>query len=399
MPLQWMSTTRNNVRHRLSDWMWPGSEAGRKRTDRVVVCQEWMTSAAGSDKVAAELVRVVGADALYCFAARDDVVKQLGVAVPVYQSRLGEWASVNRRWQLLLPVMPLVWGLLDLGDTRLVVTSSHATVNSVRRFGTRVSYCHTPMRYAWEWRLERQRLPRPLRPLLPAIAAVFRRLDQRWSRRVDVFVANSHFVAGRIRASYGREAVVVYPPIDTGSFVPAVLPTRDRFVVVGRLVQYKRPDLAVQAANLAGVPMTIAGSGPELERLQAMAGPTVEFAVAPDDEHLIDLVQNARALVFPGIEDFGMTVVEAQACGTPVIGRAAGGALESVNAPAGGLLVDSEDPREWARVLAELGGSVDVARLRRGSEAFSVDAFRRGMLRVLVDSGLGLASEDSGCVN
>ncbi len=396
IPVKSTKPSGMTLRQRLSEWMWPGSGAARRGADRVVVCQEWLTSAAGSDKVAAEMVRVAGADALYCFAARDDVVRELGISVPVYQSRLGGWASVNRRWQFLLPVMPLVWGLLDLGDVRLVLTSSHSTVNSVRRFGTRVSYCHTPMRYAWDWRLEAQRLPRSLRPLWPAIAAVFRRLDRIWSRRVDVFVANSHFVAERIKASYGRDAIVVYPPIDTGSFVPTGRPTRDRFVVAGRLVHYKRPDIAVQAANLARVPMTVAGAGPELERLQAMAGSTIEFAVAPDDDELIDLVQNARALVFPGIEDFGMTVVEAQACGTPVIGRAAGGALESVNVAGGGLLVDSEDPAVWARRLAEFECPDDVADLRRGSEAFSVAAFRRGLLDVLVTVGFDRAIERTG---
>jgi len=381
------SSALTSLRQRLGDWMWPGSKAARSRPNRTVVCQEWLTSAAGSDKVAAELVRVANADAIYCFAARDDVIEQLGISVPVYQSRLGHWAGVNRRWQYLLPVMPVAWGLLDLGDARLVLTSSHATVNSLRRCGTRVSYCHTPMRYAWEWRLEAERLPTFLRPFWPLVAAVFRRLDRAWSRRVDVFVANSQFVAGRIRKAYDRDAVVVYPPIETDAFVPTDEPSRDRFLVAGRLVHYKRLDIVVQAANQAAVPLVVAGYGPELTRLQAMAGPTVEFVVAPDDGELIELVQNARALVFPGIEDFGMMVVEAQACGTPVIGRAAGGALESVDVVNGGILVDSDDPVVWAKRLGEFESPVDGSALRRGTERFSTLPFRQGILEVL--DGLG----------
>ncbi len=207
-----------------------------------------------------------------------------------------------------------------------------------------------------------------------------------------MFVANSNFVAERIQKAYGRDALVVYPPIETDSFVPADEPSRDRFLVAGRLVHYKRPDLAVHAANLAGVPLVVAGYGPELSRLQAIAGPTVEFVVAPDDDQLVELFQNARALVFPGIEDFGMTVVEAQACGTPVIGRAAGGALESVDVGNGGVLIDSDDPVAWATAFAEFESAADSSSLRRGTERFSTLAFRNGILEAIDRLGLDAPS-------
>jgi glycosyltransferase involved in cell wall biosynthesis len=371
------------LRRRASEWMWPGSGVASSGSNRTVVCHEWLTSAAGSDKVAAELVRIVGAEALYCFAARDEVVERLGILVPVYQCRFGRWAASNRRWQVLLPVMPVVWGLLELGDVRLLVTSSHAAVNSIPRSGKRVSYCHTPMRYAWEWRMELQRLPRVLRPMWAVMSAMFRRMDRWWSRRVDVYVANSEFVAERIRDSYGRDSVVVHPPIETDRFVPSQNPTRDAFLVAGRLVPYKRPDLAVIAANRTSMPLIVAGAGPELSRLQSIAGPTVRFMVSPDDDELLALYQNARALVFPGVEDFGMTVVEAQSCGTPVIARAAGGALESVDLQNGGCVVNSDDAQHWADALAHFVCPSDGEQLHLESSRFSVAEFERGIRDVL----------------
>jgi glycosyltransferase involved in cell wall biosynthesis len=169
---------------------------------------------------------------------------------------------------------------------------------------------------------------------------------------VTRFVANSRHVAGRILDSYGRDADVVYPPVDTTYWTPPTDPGRsDAFLVAGRLVAYKRVDVAIRAAEAAGVPLTVAGDGPELPRLRRIAGTNVTFVVDPPRDDLRELYRHARALVNPGVEDFGMTMVEAQACGTPVLALARGGATEAVVDGVTGRLYPDPEPGALAAEL------------------------------------------------
>lgn len=372
------------IQRRLRRFWWPTIAPDQLEGAECVVVHEWLTSASGSDKVAAALVEVSRASALICLSARPDVVEQLGIEVPVHQSRLGAWASSGRRWQLLLPLMPLVWGSLDLSGVSTVITSSHSGVNSIPKGAARrICYCHTPVRYGWEWRMERERLPAWARPLFRPGAWLLRRWDRQVSRRVDVFVANSQFIADRIQRCYGRASTVVHPPIDTERFRPAAHPRRDEYLVAGRLVPYKRVDVAVEAATRASMPLVVAGDGPELGRLRALAGPTVRFVGAPDDAAMVELMQHARALLHPGVEDFGMTLVEAQACGTPVIALAAGGALESVDPECSGRTVASTSVSEWADALATFEDDADPRQRRQHALRFGHERFRREMSEVL----------------
>lgn len=345
----------------------------------VALCHEWITTYGGSEQVAARLAVALDAQVVFTFTANQQLAKELFPTLPVtVVSRLGSTQLGRRRWPWLLPFMPLVWSRLDLEDFGLVVTSSHSCVNAIRvRRARHVSYCHTPMRYAWEWRSELGRIPLPLRPFWPLIAALLRRRDRRWAQNVDGFIANSNYVAERIRKSYGRESTVVYPPIDTTFWTPGQSSQgSDYFLCAGRLVAYKRADLCVRAAVLAGVPLVVAGDGPELPRLRRLAqGADVSFVVAPKVEELRDLYRGARSLVHAGIEDFGMTLVEAQACGTPVIAFKAGGAIEAVQ-EATGTLFD----QQTAEALAEEMRSFDRDRfsvddLRTNAERFSIDRF------------------------
>ncbi|TDT15616.1 glycosyltransferase involved in cell wall biosynthesis [Ilumatobacter fluminis] len=351
-----------------------------------MVCHEWLAVLGGSDKVAAELAGVAEADVVYTFAVDAGCVDELGFDAPVVTWRLGRWAGRSRRFTLLLPIMPIVWWALDLGHADLVVTSSHSCVNSIRTpAARRVSYCHTPMRYAWDWRLERERMPRPLRPLMPIGAAAFRRLDRRWSSRVDTYIANSSFVAGRIAAAYGRaDAVVIPPPIDVAAPEPGrvvdadVVPDVRYFVTAGRWVPYKRFDLAIEAAVLAERTLVVAGGGPDAARLRLAAGPTVRFVDEPDDSTLWALLGAADAFLFCGVEDFGMLPVEAQATGTPVVARDEGGALDSVIDGESGTLVHGDDPLRWAEVLRAFDPDrFDAERIRAHAASFGSDVFRR----------------------
>jgi len=246
-----------------------------------------------------------------------------------------------------------------------------------------ISYCHTPMRYAWEWREERTRLPRPARPVLRPAAAVLRSGDRRWSRNVDTYVANSSFVAERIRRAYGREATVIHPPIDVHDWTPGAASDSGYFLVAGRLVGYKRPMVAVQAARSVGARIVVAGSGPLLAELDR-SDPGITVVESPTDAELLDLYRGARALVLPGVEDFGMTILEAQACGTPVIARAAGDVLDSVVPEVTGLLVPGGAVEDFAAAMRGFDRDrFDPAVIRKHAEQFSAECFVEQMDRLV----------------
>lgn len=356
------------------------------RVPSVAVCQEWVLSRSGSEQVAGRIARALGVRDVFTFAADPEVLDRVFPGRRVRTSRIGQTTFARRHLPWLLPLMAGWWRRRNLDPYDVVVTCSHAAVNAirVRPDATHISYCCTPMRYAWMWRSELGRLPRPMRPLWPAIAAVLRRRDRRRGRRVDCFLAVSEEVARRIERFYAKDAVVVYPPVDTDFFTPNLgLAREDFFLYAGRLVAYKRPEVAVEAARRAGVRLVVAGSGPELNRVRRSAGPEVEFRVQPSNEDLRDLYRRARAVIFPGVEDFGMVLVEAQACGTPVIAYAAGGALECVRDGETGVLYADESVDGLARaILAFEPDNYDPRVLRRYALHFAAERFDESIRRL-----------------
>lgn len=199
---------------RLLGWLF-WRDAHAKVASSTVVCHEWLSTIGGSDKVAAEIANGLDADYVFALTVDDELVTRLGIRADVIESRIGRFVRADRRWQLLLPLMPTIWHSLDLRSASTVVTSSHAFVNCVRGpAGRVVSYCHTPMRYAWDWKLERERIPRALRRLWPLFSIFLRRRDRRSSRTVHRYVANSRYVQGRIQRYYQRSSTVINPPID-----------------------------------------------------------------------------------------------------------------------------------------------------------------------------------------
>lgn len=372
--------------------MWP--EAVAFADAETVLCHEWFMTPSGSDRVAARLAGLADVDVVYAFAVRNDVVGAIGVGPPVITWRLGRRFRDTRWFPLVLLLMPFVWRCLDLSSCSRLITSSHACVNAVRAPAAhRMCYCHTPMRYAWSWRLERARLPRAIRWAIPGGAAILRFFDRRWSKRVDRYIANSVFVARRIEESYGAGAEVVHPPIDVEGWRPGVPVDPDErsaapFVAPGRLVAYKQIDVAVRAADLSGSCLLVAGDGPERGRLERLAGPLVSFRSELADAGFRALVRAARAVVLPGIEDFGMLHVEAQAAGTPVIARAEGGACETIVDGVTGVLVNSDDPAVWAKIMSDFDPArFDHGALVENAASYSSERFDERMRGVLVEGG------------
>jgi len=245
--------------------------------------------------------------------------------------------AVTTRYRYYLPLFPSAIESFDLRGYDLVLSSSHCVAKGARPAAgvPHVSYCFTPMRYVWD--LYDDYFGRHAgvltRMVMPAVAARLRRWDRRSSARVDRFVAISRHVAARIDRCYGRSAEVVHPPVDVQRFEVASGDDDGFYLVVSALAPYKRLDLAVRAASLLGRRLLVVGWGPQERRLRALAGPGVEFLGPRSDEEVAELYRRCRAVLFPGVEDFGIVPLEAMAAGRPVIAFAAGGALETVIAP------------------------------------------------------------------
>ena len=352
---------------------------------RVAIVHDWLTGMRGGEKVLEAICE------LYPEATVYTLVRVPGSVSPSLERRrihtsATQWLpSAGRHYRQLLPLFPTMVELFDLDACDLVISSSHCAVKSVVPAGraTHVCYCHSPMRYAWD-QFNAYFGPdqvgtlksRLLRPVMAGLA----RWDAATAGRVDRFLANSQYVAGRIRRYYNRGSTVVYPPVDIEFYRPDhTEPPGSGFLVVSALVPYKRVDVAIEACRAVGAPLTIVGRGPEDARLRQMAGPDVTFLGWRSDEEIRDLYGRAAAVLLPGVEDFGMVPVEAQACGAPVVALRAGGACETIVDGVTGVLVDASGGRpieEFAEGLDRLRRlRLDRAAIRANAERFSRQRF------------------------
>jgi glycosyltransferase involved in cell wall biosynthesis len=272
--------------------------------------------------------------------------------------------------------------LFDLDSYDLVVSTSHCAAKAVIAPGRarHVCYCFTPMRYAWDQfdhYFGPARLGSAASALARPVLASLARWDAATAHRVSRYVAISHYVAGRIGRYYNRRSDVVYPPVDTDFYTPDGRAAEGYALVVSALVPYKRLELAIDGARLAGVPLKIVGQGPDRERLEARArGAEVEFLGFQSDEVVRDLYRGAAAVMLPGEEDFGIVPVEAQACGRPVVALGRGGVNETVLDRVTGVLVRDDQPEAFADALRAVKTlPFDPAVARAHAETFGRQRF------------------------
>ncbi|MEV4423129.1 glycosyltransferase [Patulibacter sp. NPDC049589] len=284
----------------------------------------------------------------------------------------------------LAPAYPWAVGKLDVSEHDVVVSSSSAFAHGVRKRpgALHLCYCYTPLRYAWHERdLTRSKVPAVARPLMDTGLDAMRRWDRRQAAEVDTYVAISALSRDRIFEAYGREAEIIHPPVETERFDVDDAPETEDFVLtVGEVTAHKRLDVALEGARRAGVPAKVVGTGPDMERLRAEYGETTEFLGRVDDATLPDLYSRAKAVLVPNVEEFGITAVEAQASGTPVIATAAGGATETVVDGETGILLPTGSTAEFAEALHDADlGAFDAHRLADQAERFSRPRFIREM--------------------
>ena len=347
-----------------------------------VLAHEWLVSAAGSDKVAARIVSALGIDSVITAFSDPAICRSLLGDTPVRNLWTNRLPGVAEARMAYAPAILAAWAGCRIGDAELLVSNSHfGAMGAGGRFdGPHVAMCHSPMRYAWRNDLERDRLSGISGRIGRVVVPALRRVDRRAADSVSLFLGNSTSIVRRIEDAYGRTAAVVHPVVDVDRF-SALAASRSvsddgHFLCFGRLVAYKRIDLAVRACTARSLPLIVAGAGPELESLQLISGPTVTFEERVTDERYSELLAGARALLFPGEEDFGIVPVEAMAAGVPVVAFGEGGALDTVIDGVTGVLFPKQTVASILGAIEQLEVTAfDVSKLRAHADSFRPEVF------------------------
>lgn len=301
---------------------------------KVALVHDWLTGMRGGEFVLEALCEMFPDADLYTLVHIKGSVSQKIEDRKIYTSFLQYMPDVARRYRWFLPLMPRAIESFRLEGYDLVISSSHCVAKGVLTGDIpHICYCHTPMRYAWDMSHHYFNRARYSAPTLFAINQIMPRLqkwDKRVAGRVDVYIANSNYVKGRIEKIYGASARVVYPPVDLEYYTPGENDVKENYLMVSAFAPYKKVDIAIELFTERKMPLVIVGAGEDEQRLRDMAGPTIKFEGAVPRDRLRELYRNSKALIYPGEEDFGIIPVEAMACGTPVIAYGKGGALETV---------------------------------------------------------------------
>lgn len=367
---------------------------------RVALVHDWLTGMRGGEKVLEGIAALYPGAPIHTLFHFPGSVSPALEAHPVVTSFLQRAPGVRRHYRRYLPLFPAAVEDFDLTGFDLVISTSHCVAKGAipAPGASHLCYVHTPMRYAWDQ--EHAYFPRRrgagarLRGL---VLSRLRTWDAATAPRVDRFVANSRFVAERIRRYYGREAAVLAPPVDTDFFTPPDRPGggsgRSYALAVSAPAPYKRIDLAVRACREAEIGLVVVGPG--AERLKHLRGPGLDLRGRVEGAELRDLYRGAACLLQPGVEDFGIAPVEALACGTPVVALGRGGVLDIVEDGVHGVLTEPAGTDEER--VRRLAAAIDKARrmgfnaleLRQRAEGFSIDRFQRGFRRLVDDLLVG----------
>jgi glycosyltransferase involved in cell wall biosynthesis len=353
---------------------------------RLALVHDWLNQIGGAEDVLETLVGMFPAAPIYTSMYWREGMPPAYRSWDIRTTWMDRLPGIYRHHQSYLPLYPLAFAQLDLCGYDVVLSNKSGFCHGVQTGkAVHICYCLAPTRYVWDFEgyAAREALSPALRTALRPLIRLLRRWDYRAAQRVDHFIAISREVQARIRRYYGRDSIVVHPPVDTARFQPA--PAHgDYYLIVSRLIPYRRIDLAVQAFKQLGLPLVIAGDGRDRPRLETQAGPNVTFLGRVPDEDLPDLFARCRAYVLPGVEDFGIAPLQAQAAGRPVIARGAGGALDSVIEGETGVFFEEPTPEALAAAVRAFDpDAVDPRACVQNAARFDASVFRRRLMRLV----------------
>lgn len=348
---------------------------------RTAVVHDWLNGMRGGENVLEEILAIVPDPTIFTLFHVPGSVSREIERFPIRSSFLNRLPFSRRRYREYLPLFPRAVESFDLSGFDLVVSSSHCVAKGARapEGVPHLCYCHTPVRYAWDQFDDY--FPRVTTRLFRLKKIVIDRLrawDRATAGRPTRYLANSSAVAERIRRHYGRSSEVVAPPVDV-EFFHGAEKTREPFLLaVGSLVPYKRHEVAIEAARRLGRPLVLVGKGPEERRLRALASPSVQFVADLDRESLRDLYRRCFAFVQPGEEDFGISLVEAAACGAPAAALSRGGARDTVSDGVSGVLYAEPGAEGLVQAIGAITGRrFDYTAVRAAALPFSRERFAR----------------------
>ncbi|MFN8651090.1 MAG: glycosyltransferase [Gemmatimonadales bacterium] len=354
---------------------------------RVALAHDYLVQAGGAERVVAALHRIFPEAPIFTTVADRSVTDALLPGADIRTSWMQRLPGLRKHFRKYVLLYPGAVESLDLRGYDLIISSSSAFAKGVipGPGGFHICYCHTPMRFGWNAGsyAEREEWGPAVRWLLPPVTQRLRRWDQRTASRVDLYVANSSVVAGRIERCYRRPARIIHPPVEVDRLAPSAT-LEDCYLVVSRLVAYKRIDLAVDAFTRLGRRLVVIGDGPARAALERRAGPSIEFLGRQPDAVVERYLGRSQGLIFPGEEDFGIVPLEANAAGRPVVAYEGGGALDTVISGRTGVYIPEQSVAALMEAVAQCDQTRwDVPAMRRHAESFGEGVFRERILALV----------------
>ncbi len=350
---------------------------------RIAIVHDYLNQMGGAEKVVEVFHSMYPSAPIHTSVYIPESVSDTFKTAEIKTSFMQKLPLVRKFARHYLATYPYAFEMFDFSDYDVVLSSSSAFAKGIITGPDtcHICYCHSPMRFAWQYfsYVKREKFNSLARLVLPYVVHRIRKWDEIAANRVDHYLANSREVERRIRKYYRRNATVICPPVETHRF--KVSEQDDGyFVIMSRLLAYKRVDVAIETANKLKVPLKIIGSGRDEQRLKSLAGSTVEFLGRLSDNEVVDCLGRSRALIFPGLEDFGIVPLEAMACGKPVIAYGRGGALDSVLDGVTGMFFGEQTVESLAKAIESFDPTdYNPHRIREHAETFDVEVFKQKM--------------------
>lgn len=358
---------------------------------KVAIVHDWIVNIGGAEKVLTTFLELFPSADLFTLVADKETLKKLRISQKVYESFISNLPFGRRNYSFYLPLMPVAIEQFDLSKYDLIISSSHCVAKGIltKSYQIHVCYCHTPMRYIWDLYfpyLKDKKVYRGLKSLLVrGIFHYLRMWDVVSANRVDYFISNSQNVAKRIWKTYRREARVIYPPVDIEKFEPSE-EKDEYFIVLSRLVPYKKVDLVVETFNELKIPLIVIGEGEDMDKIKKLAKDNVKILGWQEESEVKKYLARAQALIFPVEEDFGIVPIEAQASGTPVIAYGRGGALETVIDGKTGIFFYEQNVKSLKEAVYRFLKEKDNFKkedLIKNAQRFSKERFKKEILDFL----------------